>query len=246
MDTFFMHAGRWIGALSLCIAGQYVWAEEVRDPDPWEGYNRAMYSFNRTVDRYTLRPLAKGYVYVTPKFVRKGVTNVFNNVGEVPNILNGVLQGRPGQATKDTGRLLVNSTIGLAGLFDVAKHMGMKPGDGEDFGQTLAVWGVAQGPYIVLPFLGPSTVRDTVALPADWYSDPRTYIDHIPTKNTSRAVGLLDIRANLLDLERHITGDEYTFVRDAFLQHRTFLVKNGEIEDDFGGDDFGDDEDYGY
>lgn len=241
-----MHLGRWFFVLGLCLAGQVVLAEEASDPDPWEGYNRAMYSFNSTVDRYTLRPLAKGYVYVTPKFVRQGVTNVFNNVGEVPNILNGILQGQPGQATKDTGRLLVNSTIGLAGLFDVAKHMGMKPGDGEDFGQTMAVWGVAQGPYIVLPFLGPSTVRDTFAIPADWYSDPRTYIDHIPTKNTARAAGLLDTRAGLLDLERHITGDEYTFVRDAFLQRREFLVKNGAVEDDFGDDDFGDDEDYGY
>lgn len=241
-----MHSGRWIFTLGLCLAGQAVVAGDAPESDPWEGYNRAMYSFNSAVDRYTLRPLAKGYVYVTPKFVRTGVTNVFNNVGEVPNILNGVLQGQPGQATKDTGRLLINSTIGLAGLFDVAKHMGMKPDGGEDFGQTLAVWGVAQGPYIVLPFLGPSTVRDTFAIPADWYSDPRTYIDHVPTKNTTRALGLLDTRAGLLDLEQHITGDEYTFVRDAFLQRREFLVKNGVVEDDFGDDEFGDDEDYGY
>lgn len=232
--------------LIILLCGSPLVVAQDEQADPWEGYNRAMFSFNDAVDRYTLKPLAKGYVFITPKFVRNGVSNVFSNVGEVPTILNGILQGKPGQAAKDTGRLLVNSTIGLAGIFDVAQHMGLKPNDGEDFGQTLAVWGVKQGPYIVLPFLGPSTLRDTVSVPADWYSDPRTYIDHTRTKNATRVTGLLDMRADLLDLEEHITGDAYIFVRDAYLQRRNFLINNGQVEDDFGMDDDFADDDYGY
>lgn len=232
-------------SLILALCSTAVFAQE--EADPWQGYNRAMFRFNDVTDRFLLRPLAKGYVFVTPKFVRKGVNNVVENVLEVPTVLNGVLQGKGKQAAKDTGRFLVNSTIGIAGIFDVAKHMGMKPGDGEDFGQTLAVWGVGQGPYIVLPFMGPSTLRDTIALPVDIYSDPRTYIDHVPTRNTVSGVSLLNTRANLLDLEQHITGDRYTFIRDAYLQRRAFLINDGEVEDDFGGDeDFGAEEDYGY
>ena len=217
------------------------------EADPWQGFNRAMFAFNDVTDRFLFRPLAKGYVFVTPGFARKGVDNVIDNVMEVPNVLNDVLQGKGKQAANDTGRFLVNSTVGLAGLFDVAQHMGMKASDGEDFGQTLAVWGVDQGPYIVLPFLGPSTLRDGLATPVNVYSDPRTYIDHIPTRNTVTGVSLLNTRANLLDLERHITGDRYTFIRDAYLQRRQFLINDGEVEDDFGLDDeFGDAEDFGY
>lgn len=233
--------GVFILALSFHISAA---ADEV---DPWQSYNRAMFSFNDTVDRYTLKPLAKGYVFITPKFVRTGVSNVLSNVGEVPSILNGILQGKPEKAGRDTGRLLINSTLGLAGIFDVAKHLGLPSLGREDFGQTLAVWGVDQGPYIVLPFLGPSTARDTVALPAGWYTDPRAYIDHQRTKNVTLGVTLLDTRAELLDLEEHITGDRYTFVRDAYLQRRVFLINDGEVEDAFGwDDDFGDDDDYGY
>lgn len=233
------------GLLALATLSLPGYAQE--EADPWQGFNRAMFAFNDVTDRFLFRPLAKGYVFVTPGFVRKGVDNVIDNVMEVPNVLNDVLQGKGKQAANDTGRFLVNSTVGLAGLFDVAQHMGMKASDGEDFGQTLAVWGVDQGPYIVLPFLGPSTLRDGLAIPVNVYSDPRTYIDHIPTRNTVTGVSLLNTRANLLDLERHITGDRYTFIRDAYLQRRQFLINDGEVEDDFGlNDEFGDAEDFGY
>jgi phospholipid-binding lipoprotein MlaA len=233
------------GLLAMATLSLPGYAQE--KADPWQGFNRAMFAFNDVTDRFLFRPLAKGYVFVTPGFVRKGVDNVIDNVMEVPNVLNDVLQGKGKQAANDTGRFLVNSTVGLAGLFDVAQHMGMKASDGEDFGQTLAVWGVDQGPYIVLPFLGPSTLRDGLATPVNVYSDPRTYIDHIPTRNTVTGVSLLNTRANLLDLERHITGDRYTFIRDAYLQRRQFLINDGEVEDDFGLDDeFGDAEDFGY
>lgn len=243
MTRIIASASLWLGALALCLNTHGAMANE--ELDPWEGYNRKMLSFNDTVDRYTLKPIAKAYVFVTPKFFRQGVSNVLSNVAEVPNILNGLLQGKPGQAVNDTGRLLLNSTVGLAGIFDVAQHVGLRPGEGEDFGQTLAVWGVDQGPYIVLPLLGPSTLRDTVGLPADWYSDPRAYIDHVRTKNSALAATLVDTRTSLLDVEQHITGDRYTFIRDAYLQRRQFLIYNGEVEDQFGLDDDFDD-DYGY
>lgn len=217
------------------------------DADPWQGFNRAMFAFNDVTDRFLLRPLAKGYVFITPTFVRTGVDNVIDNVMEVPTVMNDVLQGKGKQAANDTGRFLVNSTVGLAGLFDVAQHMGLEASEGEDFGQTLAVWGIGQGPYLVLPFFGPSTLRDGLATPVNIYSDPRTYIDHVSTRNTVSGVSLINTRANLLDLERHITGDRYTFIRDAYLQRRQFLINDGEVEDDFGlDDDFGDEEDFGY
>lgn len=204
--------------------------------DPWEGFNRSMFTFNLKADRYLLKPFAKAYVKVTPSFFRRGVNNVFSNVMEVPSALNGLLQGNFSGAAQDTGRLLVNTTLGLGGLLDVAQYMGLKSRQGEDFGQTLAVWGVGSGPYVVLPILGPSTLRDSLATPVDWYADPKTYIDHVPTRNTVRGLSVLNTRANLFPLEKSITGDKYIFMRDAYLQNRDFLIKNGEVEDSFGSD----------
>lgn len=202
--------------------------------DPWENFNRSMFQFNSGVDKILLKPLAKAYIKLTPNFFRQGVDNALSNVLEVPSVLNGVLQGNLGGAAHDTGRLLVNSTLGLAGLFDVAQYMNLKHDDHEDFGQTLAVWGMDAGPYMILPFLGPSNLRDTAAMPVDWYTDPKTYIDHIPTKNTVRAASLLNTRANIIPLEKSLTGDKYVFLRDAYLQRRNFLVNNGVVEDSFG------------
>lgn len=242
-----------ISALSLClvVASAQVLAEEQTDQtdtfgldqsqasqfaDPWEGFNRSMFNFNLKADKYILKPLAKAYVKVTPGFFRRGVNNVFSNVMEVPSALNGVLQGNFKGAAQDTGRLLVNTTLGLGGTLDVAQYMGLKAHEGEDFGQTLAVWGVGSGPYVVLPILGPSTLRDSLATPVDWYTDPKTYIDHVPTRNTVRGTSVLSARANLFPIEKSITGDKYIFMRDAYLQNRDFLIKNGEVEDSFGSD----------
>ena len=208
-----------------------------KNVDPWQGYNRGMFAFNMKADKYLLKPIAKAYVRLTPGFFRSGVDNALSNVMEVPSAFNGLLQGNISSAAHDTGRLLVNTTLGIAGLFDVAQHMGLKDSNNEDFGQTLAVWGVKPGPYVVLPFLGPSTLRDTTALPVDWYTDPKTYIDHVPTSNTVRAVSVINTRANFLPLEKSITGDKYTFIRDVYLQHREFLIKNGVVEDSFGKDE---------
>lgn len=225
--------------LSLFIASitLSVRAESETTQDPWESYNRSMFAFNDVTDRYVLKPIAKGYVYVTPNLFRKGVNNIFSNLGEISTVLNDLLQGKPKQALNDSGRFLINSTIGLVGLFDVASRMGLKPSDGEDFGQTLAVWGVNSGPFVVLPFLGPSTVRDAGALPVDWYSHPEAYIDNQRIENTLLGLYVVNLRANLLDLEKHLTGDRYTFVRDAYLQRRIFLINDGVVEDDFGLDD---------
>jgi phospholipid-binding lipoprotein MlaA len=240
-----------VSALSLLLAVASVQAQEpaaspdtfgadtapaAQIADPWEGFNRSVFNFNLKADRYLVKPFAKAYVKITPVFLRRGVNNVFSNVMEVPSALNGLLQGNFSGAAQDTGRLLVNTTLGLGGLLDVAQHMGLKSREGEDFGQTLAVWGVESGPYLVLPFLGPSTLRDSLATPVDWYTDPKTYIDHVPTRNTVRGLSLLNTRANLFPVEKSITGDKYTFMRDAYLQNRDFLIKNGEVEDSFGSD----------
>jgi phospholipid-binding lipoprotein MlaA len=216
-----------------------------KDIDPWQGYNRSMFSFNLKVDKYFLKPLAKAYVRLTPSFFRQGVSNVFFNVLEIPSAFNAVLQGKPTAAAQNGGRLLVNTTLGIAGLFDVAQHMGLPRKDGEDFGQTLGVWGLSSGPYVVLPFLGPSNIRDTTALPIDWVTDPKYYIEYVPTRNTTRAVSYLDTRASYLPLEKAATGDKYVFYRDAYLQRRNFLVNDGVVEDSFGADE-GDEGDYDY
>jgi phospholipid-binding lipoprotein MlaA len=241
-----------VSILSLSLAIYSVTADEtqsaapvvespatmVKSPvDPWEKFNRSMFSFNMRVDKYLLKPVTKAYVRLTPKFFRRGVDNALSNIMEVPSALNGVLQGNFRSAGHDTGRLLVNSTLGLAGILDVAQYMNLPQTDNEDFGQTLAVWGMKSGPYVVLPLLGPSTLRDTAAVPVDWYTDPKYYIEDVATKNALRATAAVNARANLMPLEKSISGDKYIFFREAYLQHRNFLVNNGNVEDTFGEDD---------
>lgn len=217
-------------------------AQTEQSADPWQGFNRAIFTFNDTLDRWAIKPLARTYKFVMPDPLEVGVSNIFSNVGEVPNTINGLLQGDFKGAAHDTGRLLLNSTLGIAGLLDVAQYMNLPADDSEDFGQTLAVWGVGQGPYLVLPFLGPSTLRDGFGRPVDWYTNPATYIEHVRTENTVLAFSLMDTRAGLLELEKSITGDRYVFIRDVYLQRRAFLINNGEVSDDFGTEDFGEEE----
>ncbi len=208
-------------------------------PDRFEPINRAMFSFNDGLDRAILKPVAKGYKAVAPKPVEKGVSNFFSNLGEVKNVFNDVLQWKWKQAGNDTGRFLLNSTVGILGLFDVASSAGMEKSDGEDFGQTLAKWGVPTGPYLVLPFLGPSTITDTAVLPVNWYLNPVAYVNPDRDRYLITAADVIQTRAELLELEDLISGDRYTFIRDAWLQRRQFQINDGEVEDDFG-DDFGD------
>lgn len=206
--------------------------------DPLEGYNRAMFTFNEAADRWILKPVARGYRGLTPDFVERGVSRMFSNLGEVLTIANDVLQGKFGQASNDTGRLLVNSTLGLAGFFDVAQKAGLEKSDGEDFGQTFGVWGVGEGAYVVLPLLGPSTLRDAPGRFLDGFLNPIGEIGHVPTRNQIYGAQMVSLRADLLEAEKLITGDKYTFVKDVYLQRREYLVKDGEVEDDFGDDDY--------
>lgn len=209
--------------------------------DKFQRFNRTMFTFNDVMDRWVLKPVAKGYRWVAPKPVEVGVSNFFSNLGEVSNVVNDVLQWKWKRAGLDTSRLLINSTLGLAGLFDVAGKMGIEESDGEDFGQTLAKWGVPEGSYIVIPFLGPSTLRGGLGKPVDIYTHPVT---HVTPKQTAWGLTALDAvqsRAELLDLEDLLEGDRYILMRDVYLQRRDYLISDGKEEDDFGGDlDFDD------
>lgn len=203
--------------------------------DPWEGFNRKVFVFNDTLDTYALKPVAKGYRAITPDPVENGISRMFSNLGEIRNVLNDLLQGKFSQAGNDTGRFLVNTTIGLVGFFDVADDLGMPKSDGEDFGQTLGVWGVGEGPYVVLPLFGPATLRDGPAKIVDMMVNPVSEVDHVPTRNAIYGVDVISTRADLLKAEKLIKGDKYSFIRDVYLQRREHLVEDGHVEDDFGG-----------
>lgn len=228
---------RWIARLGglMALAGLSLlpaMSQAASEEDPWESFNRPIFRFNDTVDTYALKPIAQGYRAVTPQFLEDGVHNVFGNIGDVGNLANNLLQGKLHNAGVDTGRLIFNTTFGLLGFFDVAKHMGLRKND-EDFGQTLGVWGLDSGPYLVIPFLGPSTVRDATGRVPDSFLTPYPYMDHVPTRNVTRGVQVVDTRANLLQAERLVSGDKYIFIRNAYLQSREFKVKDGQVEDDF-------------
>jgi len=213
--------------------------ETFKNPDPWEGFNRRVFAFNEGADKFLLRPLAKGYDVVTPDFLDRGVTNMFGNAGEVTDVVHNFLQLKIGAGFQEIGRILLNTTIGLAGFFDVASSMGLEK-KSEDFGQTLAHWGVGSGPYLMIPFFGPSTLRDSPGLIIDGYFDyaSSNYIHHVPTRNTVMGVDILNKRANLFEGESLILGDRYVFLRDAYLQRREYDINDGNVsEDSFGGED---------
>jgi phospholipid-binding lipoprotein MlaA len=231
-----MIGANWMARFACLLAGAGLvllpLAAQAAEDDPWESVNRVIFRFNDTLDTYALKPVAQGYQAVTPQFLEDGVHNVFGNIGDVGNLANNVLQGKLHDAGVDTSRVIFNTLFGLAGFFDVATPMGLQKND-EDFGQTLGAWGLNSGPYVVLPLLGSSTVRDAVSLVPDSYLAPYGYIDHVPTRNVTRGVEVVDTRANLLSAERLISGDKYTFIRNAYLQNREFKVKDGQVEDDF-------------
>lgn len=196
--------------------------------DPYEGFNRSMYSFNKTVDAAVLRPAAKAYNTVVPTVVDERIDNALANVGEIGNIGNALLQGKLKKMAISTGRLVINSTFGLAGLFDPATPLGLTRQE-EDFGQTLAHWGVGDGPFLMLPFMGPSTARDVIGIPVDAQLDVMTEVDHVRTRNTVMGLDLLNARQALFPIEGHLEDalDEYAFVRDAYLQRRQYLIHDG-------------------
>lgn len=213
-------------------------------PDPLEKINRVTYGFNDAFDEVLLKPVAKGYKNVTPPLVRRGVGNFFDNLREPYIIVNSLLQGKPGGALAGTGRLLVNSTVGLGGLIDVGSDLGLEKRD-EDFGQTLAVWGVPRGPYIVLPFLGPSSPRDAFGQLGDLGLNGVRFINDTSARDKLTVLAIVDIRARLLPLESQIesSNDPYLFVRESYLQRREYLIYDGyPPEDDFFEEEFLDEE----
>ena len=210
-------------------------AEEVTNPDPWKGVNQTTFAINETADRYVLKPVSKTYRTVLPGFARQGISNFFGNLDDVQNSVNNLLQGKPVRAVSDLGRIVINTSLGLGGLFDPASGLGLKKHN-ESFGQTLSVWGVPQGPYLVLPFLGPSTVTDMLARPFDSALDPVRRLYPVDHRNRLLGIKRIDQRADLLAAESVVFGDRYIFLRDAYLQRRNFNVKDGEVEDEF--DDF--------
>jgi phospholipid-binding lipoprotein MlaA len=218
--------------LSACASNQAVVREE-KNPDPWEGVNRKIYVFNDGVDRYFMRPVAKGYQAVVPDPMETGVSNFFGNLNDVRTALNNVLQLKLGDAASDTGRFLVNSTVGVVGIVDVASKMGLKKNN-EDFGQTLGHWGVASGPYVMIPFLGPSTVRDGLALPVDFYTSPQTFLtEEVAIRNSLWALKFINQRAELLSLDvvlEDVAYDKYELLRNAYLSRREFLVTDGKSQ----------------
>jgi phospholipid-binding lipoprotein MlaA len=198
--------------------------------DPYERYNRAMFNFNDKVDEVALKPAATVYKSVLPGFVQTGVNNFFGNLADVWTAANNFMQGKGEKGMSDVMRVALNSTFGLLGVLDIASEAGLQKHK-EDFGQTLGYWGVSSGPYLVLPLLGPSTVRDTVALPLDIKADPWQYQDPVNVRNTGTVVRVIDQRAALLDASTLLEDaalDRYEFVRDGFLQQRDSKIFDGE------------------
>ena len=196
--------------------------------DPFEGFNRGMYKFNDTLDKAVLKPVARGYSAVMPTPARKMVHNFFSNLDDILVTGNGLLQFKFSQAASDFTRVWVNSTFGIFGLFDVAHKLEKH---NEDFGQTLGHWGVSSGPYLVLPFLGPSSLRDGTGLAVDSYYGVLGNIEHIPTRNSLYVSNKIDQRAELLDTEKILEDtvvDRYSFIRDAYLMRRQSLVYDGD------------------
>jgi phospholipid-binding lipoprotein MlaA len=216
-------------ALILLALGLSGCASTKQAEDPYEKFNRKVYSFNKSLDKAILKPVAKAYVKATPEIMQTGVSNFFDNITYIDVFLNQFLQGNVSLGIKDFGRFMVNSTFGVAGFIDVATPGGLLKHD-EDFGQTFAVWGFNSGPYIVAPFFGPMTVQSGLGKVADSFTNPIYYIDDDTTRYSLYGISFVDTRARLLEKESMITGDEYLFVRDAYLQNRAYLIKNGATE----------------
>ena len=200
--------------------------------DPLEGYNRAMFSFNEQLDKVAIKPAAQVYEAVLPSPVRTGVGNVLGNLGDPWIALNNLLQGKVAEGMSDLMRFALNSTWGLLGLLDIASAAGLPKHD-EDLGQTLGRWGVGEGAYIVLPFFGPRTVRDAVALPVDMMGNEPFSIDHVPTRNTVLGMRVVHGRSVLLGADRTLKEaalDRYAFVRDFYLEQRRYKVGDGRKE----------------
>jgi phospholipid-binding lipoprotein MlaA len=226
---------RWMGVSAvLSVLAACATGPQANPLDPLEPFNRGVTRFNDVVDENVLVPVATTYTRVLPSLVRTGVANFFNNVGDVWNLANNVAQAKLQNSAQTFMRLNVNTIFGLGGLLDIATEAGIDRHD-EDFGQTLGYWGVGSGPYLVLPLLGPSTVRDTAALPVDRWGDPLSHMNDVAWRNSLNVLNLVDTRAKYLRAGRLLDDaalDKYTFTRDAYLQHRRSDIYDGNPPDE--------------
>jgi phospholipid-binding lipoprotein MlaA len=215
--------------LCLCLSACATPMADRSDPrDPYENLNRKVFVVNQVFDQVLLKPVAKGYSNYAPDFIQTTIGNFFGNLADVWTAVNNFLQGKPREGIQDTGRVAVNTVFGVAGLADVATKLGL-PKHQEDFGQTLGVWGVKPGPYVMLPLFGPSTMRDALAKPLDLYADPLNLSTRSDVEYSLRAVRLVDDRARLLpttDMIEKVALDPYQFVRDAHFQRREAKVND--------------------
>tara|TARA_X000000368_G_scaffold269286_1_gene213355 strand:- start:2907 stop:3605 length:699 start_codon:yes stop_codon:yes gene_type:complete len=215
---------------SLLLLTVSINSDEVNDP--FEEFNRKTFEFNENLDEKILKPVARFYSNFPPK-VKNGVTNFFNNLEDIETSVNQVLQGKPKKSLNDLTRFFINSTIGLAGFIDVASKIGLERHE-EDFGQTLAVWGVGAGPYIMLPGLGPSTLRDTLSRPVSSFSSITFHMTDTDVNIALKTIDAIETRERLLDVESLLSGDKYSFVKDAYIQSIAYEVKDGiNVKDDF-------------
>ena len=200
--------------------------------DPFEKINRTFFDINEKVDNVALKPIALTYSK-TPEPVKHGITNFFRNLKEIDNTLNQVLQGKPKYAINDFSRFIINSTIGIGGILDPASSMGLERHD-EDFGQTLGLWGVSPGPYLMIPFLGPTTTRDLLSRPISSFLEVTFHMDDSNVRISLSALDAIETRERLLDVESLLSGDKYNFVRDSYSQSREYEIKDGlNIVDEF-------------
>lgn len=217
--------------LALLLGGCATQRVTLTDPqrDPWEGYNRKVHAFNQSVDRAIVRPVAKGYAAVMPDGPQRGVRNFFRNLNYPVTLINALLQGKPNRAAEATGRFMINSTIGLLGFFDVATKAGI-PNYDEDFGQTMAVWGWEESRYLVMPFLGPFTVRDVLGRSFYGYFHPVSWAIREHDQYIPLVVDLISLRAELLPLQADLdaAADPYVLIRDVYLQNREYDIYDGE------------------
>jgi phospholipid-binding lipoprotein MlaA len=215
--------------------------DDKSDIDPWEPLNRKIFVFNDTLDKYVLLPTAKGYRFVMPDPAETSVSNFIANIYEFNSVFNSLLQGRPDNALQSGARFLVNTTVGLAGLLDVATPMGIERSPA-DFDQTLYTWGVNSGPFLMLPVLGPRTVRSSAGYLVDTIYSIPSLQDNREWERLFGAVEVIDVRANLIKADDLVTGDRYVFIRNAYLQRREYFLTGGKVEDSFS--DFQEGEEY--
>ncbi len=218
--------------LAACASTQHATSQPtaLADYDRFEAMNRQVFALNQLLDKSILRPIASGYSTILPKPVRRSVGNVFHNLYEPFTSVNSLLQGKPEAAADSAGRFILNSTLGIVGIFDVATPLGL-PIHEEDFGQTFGKWGIGNGPYIMLPFFGPSTARDTSSLILEWVFDPLGSFDDLP-RYTAKAVNIVDKRAKLLGADKTLEMqlDPYIFLRESYLQNRNKEMLDGKVE----------------